>query len=247
VLYSGSAAYHRKGRMPYPPALAEALQAELGLDGTGRLLDVGCGPGSLTLLLAPLFAEAVGIDADAGMIAAAPSAPNVTFRHLRAEDLPADLGTFRVITFAQSFHWMDQPAVAARVRDMLEPGGAWVHVWATTHKGVSAENTRLWQRIADLVATYVPDPPDATLSGEEDVMRAAGYRGPTRLEIGGELVERTADQLVASVLSMSASTPHLLGNRLPAFVADLRRLLHEESPSGRFREERRSVSLVIWH
>ena len=28
---------------PYPPALADALRDALGLDGTGRLLDVGCG------------------------------------------------------------------------------------------------------------------------------------------------------------------------------------------------------------
>jgi SAM-dependent methyltransferase len=32
---------------------------------------VGCGPGPLTLLLAPLFAEAVGVDADGGMVAEA--------------------------------------------------------------------------------------------------------------------------------------------------------------------------------
>lgn len=57
-LYAGSAAYYARGRVPYPPELATLLAAELGLDGSGRLLDVGCGPGSLTLLLAPLFAAA---------------------------------------------------------------------------------------------------------------------------------------------------------------------------------------------
>jgi len=45
--------------------------SELGLDGTGRLLDVGCGPGSLTVVLAPLFASATGLDADPQMIAEA--------------------------------------------------------------------------------------------------------------------------------------------------------------------------------
>jgi cyclopropane fatty-acyl-phospholipid synthase-like methyltransferase len=39
--------------MPYPDSLARAISGELSLDGSGRLLDVGCGPGSLTLLLAP--------------------------------------------------------------------------------------------------------------------------------------------------------------------------------------------------
>src|SRR5690242_6987060 len=114
--------------------MAEALAAELDLDGRGRLLDVGCGPGSLTLLLAPLFEEAVGVDADADMIAEASrqaeraNTRNVRWRQLRAEELPAGLGTFRVVAFAQSFHWMDQELVDARVRGMLEPDGAWVHV-----------------------------------------------------------------------------------------------------------------------
>src|SRR5262245_35658795 len=103
--------------MPYPPGLAEAVRTELDLDGRGRLLDVGCGPGSLTLLLAPLFEAALGVDADAGMVAEASRRAaerhltNVQWRHLRAEELPADLGTFRAVSFAQSFHWMDQLAV----------------------------------------------------------------------------------------------------------------------------------------
>lgn len=62
-LYAGSAPHYGIGRMPYPSGLADAVRDELGLDGTGRLLDVGCGPGSLTLLFSPLFESAVGVDA----------------------------------------------------------------------------------------------------------------------------------------------------------------------------------------
>ena len=46
--------------------LADRLAEILALDGRGRLLDVGCGPGVLTLVLSPFFAEAVGVDPDAG-------------------------------------------------------------------------------------------------------------------------------------------------------------------------------------
>ena len=70
-LYTGAARYYTQGRMAYPPEIAERLTELLGLDGTGRLLDVGCGPGSLTLLFADRFASAVGVDADAGMLAEA--------------------------------------------------------------------------------------------------------------------------------------------------------------------------------
>jgi hypothetical protein len=49
-------------------------------------------------------------------------AQGVTWRQLRAEDLPAELGRFRVVTFAQSFHWMDRRRVARAVRPMFAPG-----------------------------------------------------------------------------------------------------------------------------
>lgn len=52
-LYAGAARYYATGRIAYPAGVADALVTALDLDGTGRLLDIGCGPGSLTLLLAP--------------------------------------------------------------------------------------------------------------------------------------------------------------------------------------------------
>jgi SAM-dependent methyltransferase len=254
TLYAGSAAHYGRGRMPYPKVLAEAIRDELGLDGTGRLLDVGCGPGSLTTLLAPCFAYAIGVDADGDMIAEAARQPtgNVEWRQLRAEELPAGLGTFRAVTFAQSFHWMDQPVVAERVRGMIEPGGAWVHVHATTHQGVESE---FWPVIGGLVSEYlgpVRRAGQGTLvtprSGEEDVMRAAGFGGPTRLEIArGEVVDRSLDEIVAAVFSLSSSAPHLFGDRLGAFERDLRTRLLEASPSGTFPERTRGIEVVIWY
>jgi hypothetical protein len=37
TLFRGSARYYERGRLPYPPGLADALAATLGLDGRGRL------------------------------------------------------------------------------------------------------------------------------------------------------------------------------------------------------------------
>lgn len=134
TLYAGSASFYLMGRMPYPAAVAETLRRELGLDGTQRLLDVRCAPGSLTLLLAPIVSVAVGVDANREMLREAQreseraGVSNVSWRHMRAEALPADLGRFDLVTFAQSFHCMDRLAVARTVRAMLPPDGACVHV-----------------------------------------------------------------------------------------------------------------------
>src|SRR3954447_16675596 len=133
TLFGGSAEHYARGRMPYPHAIVDSLE----LAGTERLLDVGCGPGSLTHLLAPFVAEAIGIDADADMVrvAAKAAAPNTRFLQLRAEELPGDLGTFDLITLAQSFHWFETEEIARTLCDMLEPDGMLVHVSAMTHAG----------------------------------------------------------------------------------------------------------------
>jgi SAM-dependent methyltransferase len=266
TLYAGSAAYYRVGRMPYPPAIVEALRRVLGLDGTQRLLDVGCGPGSLTLLLAPAVASAVGLDADRDMIAAAreeadrTGIDNVRWVHLRAEALPAGLGRFDLVTFAQSFHWMQRPRVAATVRRMLAPGGALVHVQATTDRGDKSVDPLPSPRppyaeISKLAGDYLGPVrragrsalPHGTPSDEDAVLRAAGFAGPEQIELEtAAVVTRGEDEVVAAIFSLSSVAPHLLGPDLAAFEVDLRRLLRRTSPTGRFAERTRDVALDIW-
>ncbi|MFF9177477.1 class I SAM-dependent methyltransferase [Streptomyces sp. NPDC014793] len=64
TLFAGTAVHYERGRLPYAPALVPRLAEVLAPDGTGRLLDVGCGPGTLALPLSHLFAEVVGVDPD---------------------------------------------------------------------------------------------------------------------------------------------------------------------------------------
>ena len=266
-LYAGSAGHYAVGRVAYPAEVADVLVAALGLDGSGRLLDVGCGPGSLTLLLAPHFADATGVDADAEMLveaarlAAAQQVHNVVWRHLRAEELPADLAPVHVVTFAQSFHWMERRRVASAVRTMLVPGGVVVHVSATTHEGIDPEVELPHRRpphdaITGLVRRYLGPHRRAgqgVLSvgpsdGEEDtVYRAAGFSGPQRFEVAGRVVDRTPGEVAASVYSLSGTAPHLFGDRLADFDAELRRLLAEAAGiDGRFSEQMRPVVLDVW-
>lgn len=259
-LYAGTAAYYTVGRWAYPPELADAFTAELGLDGRGRLLDVGCGPGSLTLLLAPRFAEAVGIDADPDMVAEARRrAPGARFERMLAEELPGGLGLFDVVTFAQSFHWLDQRRVAVLVRGMLTAGGVCAQVHATTHRGVDPDRELPHPQpphddIAELVRRFlgpvrraggrlVPQDPPSDYAA---AFVAAGFTGPRRFEVPGRVVVRTADQVVAAYFSLSSSTPHLLGKGRSEFEAELRRLLHDVAPDGVFAERAREIAVDVW-
>ncbi|MFI7320846.1 class I SAM-dependent methyltransferase [Streptomyces venezuelae] len=271
TLFEGAAAHYARGRLPYAPGLAAALAEALEADGTGRLIDVGCGPGTLALTLAPLFREVVGVDPDGGMIAEAEreaavrgAAGRTHWVRARAEDLPAGLDTFTVATFGQSFHWMDQVLVAATVKRMLRPGGALVHI--SDLKPAAGDEGRRTDEdlphpappraaVDDLVRTYLGPVrragrgvlPHGTAGGEREVLARAGFAGPQRLVVpGGQVLERSADDVVAGVFSMSSSTPHLFGDRRDRFEADLRTLLHAASASGRFSERGPSTEVFIW-
>uniref|UniRef100_A0AAU2VFS4 Class I SAM-dependent methyltransferase n=1 Tax=Streptomyces sp. NBC_00003 TaxID=2903608 RepID=A0AAU2VFS4_9ACTN len=265
-LFRGTAAYYRRGRLPYAPCLADVLAAALKLDGQGRLIDVGCGPGTLALGLAHLFSEVVGVDPDPGMIAeaareAARRGMSRTARWVRAraEELPAGLGTFSVATFGQSFHWMDRELVAATVRDMLQPGGALVHVSDLKTEAPALDDLPQppapYAAIEELVRHYLGPVrraglgvlPQGTPGDEAAVLARAGFTGPHRHVVpGGQPLERTSDDVVAWVFSMSYAAPRLFGTRSDAFEADVRRLLRDASPSGRFSERQRSTEVFVW-
>ncbi len=250
TLFGGSARYYRAGRFPYPPELATAFQEELGLDGSGRLLDVGSGTGEIALLLAPLYEEVVGLDADEEMIAEAreearrQGQPNRRWVNARAEQLPLDLGVFRTATFAQSFHWMEREHVAATVFEMLEPNGAWVHVDTKTHRGAATDEQLNYpepprREIENLVARYLGPVkragqgmlPGGTPSGESEIMVAAGFAGPRRRVLDGRrVVDRSESEIVASIFSVTSSAPHLFSPRLGEFESELREVLRRASP-----------------
>jgi len=266
TLFQGSAAYYERGRLPYAPGFVETLTAALRLDGTGRLLDVGCGPGIVTLALAPLFAEAVGVDPDRDMLAEAErqaglrGLTNTRWVQALAEDLPAGLGEFTVVVFANSFQWTDRDRVAATVREMLTPDGAFVHM--SDLKDPPATPTPLprpavpYDGITGLVQRYLGPVRRAgqgilaigTPGGENGVLARAGFPTLDRHVVpAGHAVERSADDVVAWVFSLSYSAPHLFGDRLDAFERDLRGVLREASPDGLFAEVVPPTEIRIWH
>jgi SAM-dependent methyltransferase len=265
TLFAGAAAHYLRGRLPYPDALHDVFRASTRLDGSPRLIDVGCGPGVVALALADLFAEVVGVDPDAAMLAeaerlaAARGIAHAAWVKLRAEELPAGLGSFRYATFAQSFHWMDRERVARLVFDMLEPGGAFVHV-----------NTVV-ANAPPVPRMPYPPPPDAAIQrlatvylgpvrragqgqlrhgtpGDEwGVLRRAGYLPPRVATVPGRrMLEAGVDDIVASVFSASGTAPHLFGDRLPAFEAELRGLLQAASDHGRFSRWLGDIQLDIY-
>jgi len=248
-LFGGAAPHYLAGRLPYSPGVADVLVEAVGLDGIGRLLDVGCGPGVVGRLIGHLFDEIVGIDPDAAMLEAAEAAGPIGARwvQLRAEDLPAGLGSFRMVSFAASFHWMDRPTVAALVRDMLEPGGVVVQLHNSTPQPLQdvAEQLRVRHLGAERRAgqSVRNDSP----AGEDDVFRAAGFLPMQEVAVpDGRVVDRTADDLVAYALSSSFTAPHLFADGGAAFARELHKALSGHLRGGSVPVVLEPNTLRIW-
>lgn len=85
-----------------------------------------------------------------------------------------------------------------------------------------------------------------TPGGEDVIYRAAGLTGPSRLEIPGQIVNRSTDEVAAGVCSLSSAAPHLFGDRLEQFDAELRRLLADTARAGQCSEVLPPIAIDIW-
>ena len=253
TVYRGSAAHYRYGRPAYSPELEAVLTQEVGLDGHGRLLDVGCGPGVLTIRLAHLFEHAVGLDPDADMLAegcraaSEERAMNIRWVQGLAEDLPADApGPYRLVTFGQSFHWTNEQQVAETVYDMLEPGGALALIGHTVTGRPGPPDPGVpsipHDEIKALVENYLGSTRRAGQGTApqrthrfEDVLAGTRFGVPQRFFAPGipDLL-RDSESVLSGYLSMSYSAPHLFGDRLDDFAEQVRTLLANRSADGIF-------------
>lgn len=97
----------------------------------GRVLDAGCGPGTVTLALAAHYsdAEVLGIDVEPEAVelarGLAGDEARIDFRLLSLEDLPADLEPFDLIVCRTTLEHVREPRRAFdRLVGLLGPGGA---------------------------------------------------------------------------------------------------------------------------
>ena len=127
-LYQGTAEYYDRCRVPYPAVLIDDLVVRSGLSGTGRLLDLACGPGRVTFALCGHFAHVLAVDQEeesvsyARTLAAERGVGHIRWQSGRAEDLDISRD-FEMVTVGDAFHRLDRRRIADLAAEWLQPGG----------------------------------------------------------------------------------------------------------------------------
>jgi SAM-dependent methyltransferase len=243
-LFAGTAWHYARYRPGYPPVFLDDLVQCLRLDGTGRLLDLGCGTGQLTLPLATHVGEAVGIDPEPDMLSEAigrareRDVTNVSWIQGNSADLPGKLGHFRLATMGRSFHWMDRKQVLAALDEMVDDDGTLV----IANDSCLVRPTTPWQRAIEEVQHHFlpphqrgPAPAADTHHTHEQLLKNSAFR-----QVDRRVYEFprpwTIEQAIGYLYSTSLPLHRLLGERRTAFEEAVTTSLLGIDPTGHFTE-----------
>lgn len=126
------------------------------------LLDIACGNGMLTAILAPQFQRVVGVDASSSLVAKAREAhPNIEFVHALAEDYcnSARFSTITILNLLE--HVVDPVSLIARVSINLSPEG----VLIVNVPNALAVNRRIAVLMGTLESEHELSPFDLNVAG----------------------------------------------------------------------------------
>jgi ubiquinone/menaquinone biosynthesis C-methylase UbiE len=194
--YEGLAGIYDRRRPSYPEEAVRAVAAlATRAAPSGMALDVGCGTGIFTRLLAvalPQSFTVLGVEPSADMreTATARSDPggHTRFTAGHAEALPVAPGSVVLVTAATAAHWFDRPRFYAEAARALAPSGALAIV----------ENKRRWWDSA-AAADY-----EAILEAH-----VPGYRRGTHPALDGGFVAMDYEAEVAAHPAFGAATSSL--------------------------------------
>ena len=243
TIYEGTAWYYSRYRPKYPPSLVKVLREQFRLDGTGRLLDLGCGPGPVAIALAHLFEEVVAMDPDAAMraegerIARERGINNIDWRYGGSKDLSLALGQFRLVTMGNSFHWMDRARTLEALYNIVTDGGG----IAVVGEGAPIPPPPMtpWRAAINAVLKrYLGQRPIPWENpGPTPEERHEAYIARSRFKDLASYVESfdvewTVDSIIGNLYSMSFCSRRVLGDRVDAFERDIRAAVLDAEPSG---------------
>ncbi|MFI7133365.1 class I SAM-dependent methyltransferase [Nonomuraea sp. NPDC050153] len=244
-LFGGAAPYYARYRPGYGQAAIGHLAEAFGADS--RVLDLGCGPGTIAIPLARRVTAVLAVDPAREMLAEgrrlAGGLANIAWLRGDSTVLWA-LPPFEHVVMGRSFHWMDRGSVLAELDGLLPPGGAVALVGPARQRGEPWQpDSQPWQPVERRVCEEfgldirtAADSFHATGEHHHDLLAASPFSG-VESRVFGRRLTWDVDGLIGLQLSYSYSSPARLGDHLPAFVGALRRALLADNPVGRWEQE----------
>ncbi|MGN9847327.1 class I SAM-dependent methyltransferase [Nonomuraea sp. H19] len=251
-LFGGAAPYYARYRPTYGQAVIEHLAGALGADS--RVLDLGCGPGTIAIPLAGGVKTVLAVDPAEEMLAEgrrlAADIPNIMWIRGDSTTLRT-LPPFDHVVMGRSFHWMDRRVVLAELDELLPPGGVVALVGPARLSGEPWQpSAQPWQPVErrvcedfDLEISAAANCYHATEEHHHDILATSPFSDLECRTFRRRLVW-DVEGLVGLQLSYSYSSPAVLGDRLHAFVEALRKALLADNPTGRWEQELMTDVLV---
>jgi precorrin-6B methylase 2 len=238
--FEAASEHYVLGRPNYPRTFIRRVAERCELGREHRLLDLGCGPGTVAVALAPYVGSVLAVDPEPGMLSEARAAVaragvNVEVREGSSLTLGADWGRFQAVTMGRSFHWMDRAETLRRLEGMIAASGAVILLGEESQAATESAPLRAWQAVVDRYAAEdsaraerkSPDFPR-----HEAMLQASAF---SSLETIQELeaTTTTVETLVHRGYSISSTTPKRLGDRAAAMATEIRAVLAAfDGPAG---------------
>uniref|UniRef100_A0A8C3FAL2 Methyltransferase type 11 domain-containing protein n=1 Tax=Chrysemys picta bellii TaxID=8478 RepID=A0A8C3FAL2_CHRPI len=159
------------------------------VDPVRLAVDVGCGSGQSTHVLAAHFEKVVGTDISEAQIEAAKQAasfPNVTYHVCPAEELPFEDGSVDLITAFTAAHWFDMPRFMKEVDRVLKPHGCVALSTYTTdfsmhYKDCSERLTEIFTETRDLLLKYSDEKVNLVIAEYKEVFESVPFPDKKRV------------------------------------------------------------------
>jgi ubiquinone/menaquinone biosynthesis C-methylase UbiE len=137
-LFDAAAAEYDLTRPSYPAGVYDLLDAVCGGLAGRTVADGGAGTGIVARQLLERDAEVIAFDPGEGMLRRALTrSPDLRVVIAEAAAVPMRSGSFDLVCFGQSWHWVDQAAGAREAARILKSGGWWAAWWS--HPWADAE------------------------------------------------------------------------------------------------------------
>ena len=247
-LYTGTAAYYERFRLPYPAELVDDLATRSGAAGTGRLLDLACGTGQLCFALHDRFAETWAVDQEPEMIevarakALAAGLVDIRFLISAAEQLSAHASSFDLVAIGNAFHRLRRDTVAASVHRWLRPGAFLALVWSDSPwvgdapwQRALAATMRRWTNRAGTSGRVPGYDADRVTRPDQAILQDSGFQLVGRCEFAVQRVW-ACEELAGFMASTSVLSRPALGDLAVDFDADLERELSACASAGTFHQ-----------